>query len=263
MNKDIITIDDYINGFPEKTKEILSNIRKIINQTAPEAIESISYGMPAYKLKDKPLIYFAGFKNHIGLYATPAAHSHFEKELSQYKKGKGSVQFPLNKPIPYDLIKIIVEFKIINIMADKSKQIDASIRLVNDKLNFIGTVEDNTPISIDYIPPLGDNLGYTSLELLLLSLSSCIGSSILTFLRKMNKSVKGCEIHSKGLRKEEHPTGFKKIFIEIIIESSNISSADMDKVLKLTEDTYCPVWSMIKGNVDMEVSYEIRIEKEG
>ena len=78
---------------------------------APNAIESIAYGMPAYKVNGKPLVYFAAFKNHIGFYATPKGHVHFAKELSKYKQGKGSVQFPIDKPIPYDLIKGMVEFK--------------------------------------------------------------------------------------------------------------------------------------------------------
>jgi putative redox protein len=74
---------------------------------------------------------------------------------------------------------------------DKSKELISSIRLINDKLHFEGTAGDSIPVSIDYTPPLGDNLGYTSLELLLLSLSSCIGSSVLTFLRKMRKTITG------------------------------------------------------------------------
>ncbi|OFX84007.1 MAG: hypothetical protein A2W99_03350 [Bacteroidetes bacterium GWF2_33_16] len=140
-------------------------------------------------------------------------------------------------------------------MKNKSIEMQASIRLVNDRLNFIGTVDENDPISIDYIAPLGDNLGYTSLELLLLSLGSCIGTAVLTFLRKMNKSITKCEIHTKGIRKEEHPTGFKNIFVEIELVSDNVTKDDMDKVIYLTEDKYCPVYSMIKGNTNIEISY--------
>jgi putative redox protein len=142
-------------------------------------------------------------------------------------------------------------------MIDKSKELYSSIRLVNNKLNFIGSVDDNQPISIDYIAPLGDNLGYTSLELLLLSLSSCIGSAVLTFLRRMNKTIKNCEIKAQGLRREEHPTGFKNITVEILIESPELTNEDMVKVLHLTEDKYCPVYSMIKGNTDIHINYKI------
>jgi putative redox protein len=140
---------------------------------------------------------------------------------------------------------------------DKSKELNTSIVLINDKLNFKGIVDNNIPVSIDYIPPFGDNLGYTSLELLLLSLSSCIGSAILLFLRKMRKTINGLEIHSRGIRKEEHPTGFKTIFVEINLKSSDVNSDDLNKVIKLSEETYCPVWAMIKGNVEVDVKYKI------
>jgi uncharacterized protein YdhG (YjbR/CyaY superfamily) len=105
-------VNDYIGSFPEDTQRILIRIRKIILQEAPDAIESIAYKMPAYRINGKPLIYFAGFKNHIGLYATPSTHSEFKDELSGYKHGKGSVQFPLNQPVPFDLIRKMVKFKV-------------------------------------------------------------------------------------------------------------------------------------------------------
>jgi putative redox protein len=142
-------------------------------------------------------------------------------------------------------------------MTDKSKELNTSICLVNDRLHFKATVGENDPLSIDYTPPLGDNLGYTSLELFLLSLSSCVGSSVLTFLRKMRKSITCFSIQAKGIRKEEHPTCFKTIYMTINIESPDTTGDDMNKVLKLSEDTYCPVWAMIKGNVDVEVNFII------
>jgi putative redox protein len=144
-------------------------------------------------------------------------------------------------------------------MIDKAKELSASVKLINNKLNFSGITEGNNPVSIDYTPPLGDNIGYTSLELFLLSFSSCIGSSVLTFLRRMNKNIVGCEIHSRGIRKQEHPTGFSMIFIDISLQSPDVSEDDMRKVLKLSEDTYCPVWSMIKGNVETEVTFQIEV----
>lgn len=105
-------IEKYILSFPEDVQIIMYKIRAIVKEKAPEALESISYGMPAFKLHGKPLVYFAGFKNHIGFYAIPSGHAKFEKELSIYKNGKGSVQFPINKPIPYDLIAQITEFRV-------------------------------------------------------------------------------------------------------------------------------------------------------
>lgn len=142
-------------------------------------------------------------------------------------------------------------------MIDKSKELNATISLLNDKLHFKGIVGDNAPISIDYIPPLGDDLGYTSLELLLLSLSSCLGSSVLTFLRRMKKNIREFEIKSKGIRRKEHPTGFKSISLQINMSSPDVTEEDLDKVIKLSEDTYCPVWSMLKGNVEIKINKNI------
>lgn len=136
---------------------------------------------------------------------------------------------------------------------DKSKVLEASLVLVNDRLRFEGAVDTNAPISIDYIPPLGDGQGYTSLELLLLSLSSCMGSALLTFLRRMQKNITRFEIQAKGIRKEEHPTGFKSIHMQMIITSANVTLPEVDKLLKLAEETYCPVWAMLKGNVIVNV----------
>ncbi len=111
MNKDFETVDEYIQSFPKKTQVHLKAIRKIIKSTAPEAVEQIAYKMPAYKYNKKPLVYFAGYEKHIGLYATPSGHAKFKKELSKYKQGKGSVQFPIDEPMPIELIKQIVEFR--------------------------------------------------------------------------------------------------------------------------------------------------------
>lgn len=112
-------IDLYISSFPTEVQEILAKIRSIVKKLAPEAVENLSYGMPAYKTNNRPLIYFAGYKYHIGFYATPTGHEQFSPELSKYKQGKGSVQFPLDQPIPYDLIAQIVEFRVIENQSKK------------------------------------------------------------------------------------------------------------------------------------------------
>jgi putative redox protein len=142
-------------------------------------------------------------------------------------------------------------------MTDKSKELTTTVKLINDRLNFSGIVEGNSPVSIDYIPPLGDNLGYTSLELLLLSLSSCIGSAVLLFLRRMQKTISEFEITAKGVRNEDHPTGFKSILMIIHLKSPDVNEADLKKVVGLAEEKYCPVWSMIKGNVVINLEYTI------
>lgn len=116
-------IDEYINSFQEEVQEILKKIRLTIKQAAPAAEESINYNMPAFKTHGKPLVYFAAFENHIGFYATPSGHKEFAKDLSQYKQGKGSVQFPLDKPIPLDLIRKITLFRVKeNEMKSKKKK---------------------------------------------------------------------------------------------------------------------------------------------
>lgn len=112
MKTDITSVDAYIHSFPKDVQTLLEQVRATIKSSAPTAVESIAYGMPAYKTYGKPLIYFGGFKNHIGFYATPSGHSEFADELSKYIQGKGSVQFPVNQPVPYDLIRRMVVFRV-------------------------------------------------------------------------------------------------------------------------------------------------------
>lgn len=104
-------IDEYIGAFPNDVQEILEKVRATIQKAAPEAKEKISYSMPAFE-QNGILVYFAAFKNHIGLYALPSGHEAFKDELSKYKSGKGSVQFPLDQPMPFDLITKIVKFRV-------------------------------------------------------------------------------------------------------------------------------------------------------
>ena len=105
------TIDDYIASFPPDVQKILQKVRATIKRAAPQADETISYQMPTFKLEGN-LVHFAAFKNHIGLYPTPSGTERFRKELSSYETGKGSIRFPLDKPIPYDLIAKIVKFRV-------------------------------------------------------------------------------------------------------------------------------------------------------
>lgn len=114
-------VDHYISNFPKEVQIILTHIRSITHTTAPDAEESMAYGMPAYKINGKPLVYFAAYEHHIGFYATPTGHEKFAPELAGYKQGKGSVQFPLDKPIPYDLIERIVAFRVQENMEKKKK----------------------------------------------------------------------------------------------------------------------------------------------
>ncbi len=113
ISKAPTSIDEYIADFPVEIQSLLNDVRSTIKQAAPDAEESIGYGMPAFKTHGKPLVYFAAFKNHIGFYATPTGHAEFAKELSKYKQGKGSVQFQIDQPMPLELISQIVEFRVI------------------------------------------------------------------------------------------------------------------------------------------------------
>lgn len=110
MEKNFKTIDEYIASFPTEIQQILENIRKKIRDKAPEAEEAISYGMPAFNLNGTYLVYFAAWKNHISLYPAPSG---LKNELSPYLSGKGTIKFPLKKPVPYDLVGKIVEFRVI------------------------------------------------------------------------------------------------------------------------------------------------------
>lgn len=105
-------MEEYIASFPSTTQKLLKQVRKAIKAAAPKSEELISYGMPGYKLNGKALVYFAGYEHHVGFYATPTGHKKFEKQLSKYKQGKGSVQFPIDEPMPIKLITDIVKFRV-------------------------------------------------------------------------------------------------------------------------------------------------------
>jgi len=105
------TIDEYITSFPKNVQDILKKLRKVIKESAPLAEETINYGIPTFKLNGN-LVHFAAFKKHIGFYPTPSAIVAFKKELTPFKQAKGSVQFPIDKPIPFDLIKKIVTYRV-------------------------------------------------------------------------------------------------------------------------------------------------------
>lgn len=105
------SVEEYINQFDGEVKVRLLQMREIITTESPEAIEALSYGLVGYKRNSKPLVYFGGFKTHIGFYATPNGHMAFADDFSKYKQGKGSVQFPLSEPLPVDLIKRVVAYR--------------------------------------------------------------------------------------------------------------------------------------------------------
>ena len=107
-NKRITTIDEYISTFPGEIQAVLEQVRQAIRYAAPETVETISYGMPTFDLGGKHLVFFAGWKRHISLYPLPAGDAAFQQELAHYKRVKSTIQFPLDKPIPYDFVEYIV-----------------------------------------------------------------------------------------------------------------------------------------------------------
>lgn len=106
-----VNIDRYIAGFAPDVREKLNLLRAMVHDVVPEVKEYISYRMPAFKLKGKNLVYIGAFKNHIGFYAISKFNYVFKEELSEYKTNKGDIQLPYNKPIPFDLLKRILEYK--------------------------------------------------------------------------------------------------------------------------------------------------------
>ncbi|GAC1448144.1 MAG: DUF1801 domain-containing protein [Ktedonobacterales bacterium] len=107
------TVDAYLQSFPEHTRTILENVRQAIHRAAPDAVETMRYGIPTFSRNSKHLVFFAGWKHHIALYPIPAGDSAFQQAIAPYKKAKSTIQFPLNKPVPYDLVERIVSFLLV------------------------------------------------------------------------------------------------------------------------------------------------------
>jgi uncharacterized protein YdhG (YjbR/CyaY superfamily) len=106
------SMDEYIAGFPPETQKALQALRALIKACAPDAIETISYAIPTFDLNGRHLVHFAGYERHVGFYPIPSGMQAFEEELKSFKRGKGSVQFPLDRPMPMDLIRRIVEYRV-------------------------------------------------------------------------------------------------------------------------------------------------------
>lgn len=117
------TVDEYLSTFSGSTKKLLQQLRQTIKQAAPQAEEGISYNMPAFKLNG-PLVYYAGYKEHIGFYPLPSAIEAFKKELAGYEGSKGTIRFPVDKPLPLGLIEKMVKFRVKEALekADRKKK---------------------------------------------------------------------------------------------------------------------------------------------
>lgn len=139
-------------------------------------------------------------------------------------------------------------------MAD---QLQVTVTSTNQKLGYSGSLRSLPPITMDYIPPLGDGQGYLPLEMLLMSLGTCSGGTIGLLLRKMGRTVSGIKVNAKGTRRDQHPTSFQTILLEFIVNSGDVKDGDMQKAIKLAEESVCPVWAMVKGNVEVKTEYTI------
>lgn len=136
--------------------------------------------------------------------------------------------------------------------------LEISLCSVNSKVKFDACAPDKPNITIDYFPPVGDGEGYTSLELLMISFASCISTALLSLLRTMRKTVTALSAHAKGVQREEHPKSLSAIDLTIILTSPDVEEADVRKALAFSEEKYCPVWAMLKGNVEIRVNFEIK-----
>lgn len=136
--------------------------------------------------------------------------------------------------------------------------LEITLTSMDDKVQFSAQARSNPEVIIDYFPPFGTAEGYTSLELLLCSFSSCVSSTLAIILRnQMKRNVTSITARAKGYVKEEHPKALSKIQLELLIESPDTQESDVEKTLVVLEDKLCPVWAMIKGNVEVETMFTI------
>jgi putative redox protein len=139
--------------------------------------------------------------------------------------------------------------KLILSKMDKSKHLEVFLNLLDNKVHFAGSTEGQAPISIDYVQPVGEDMGYTSLELLLLSLGSCMATALVTFLRRSGKTVNSLNVKAEADRQAEHPTILTAIHLRFYFKSPDLKVSDVEKNLKITEEMYCPVYAMINSGI--------------
>ena len=139
--------------------------------------------------------------------------------------------------------------------------VSVAVDLVNEKVRFSGRSRDLPPVSADYFPPLGDAQGYTGLELLLLSLAACSATAIVPMLRRMNRVVTGFHVNASGVRRTQHPTSFERIDIEFVLASPDAAVPDLENAVRLSEESFCPVWAMLKGSTEIVPTLKVVVGK--
>lgn len=134
---------------------------------------------------------------------------------------------------------------------------EAKVRLTNQKLRFSAAAPEKPEIITDYIAPYGDDDGYYPLEVFLVSLGTCAGGTILTLLRKFGRTVDSLEINLRGESRTEHPKSFSTIHMEISVASPDATEEDIRKATRMSEEKFCPVWAMIRGNVEVKSVFSL------
>ena len=137
------------------------------------------------------------------------------------------------------------------------ERLEARAELTNEKVRFKVVTGSRPELICDYAPPLGDGQGYTGLELLLMSLCACSGTSVAALLRQMKKRIDKFEVRGSGIRRDEHPTAFKTISLEFILNSEDVREPDIQKAIQLSQESICPVWALLKNNVEITAGYKI------
>jgi len=147
-------------------------------------------------------------------------------------------------------------------MAEQLEQV--TVDLTNDKVQFTGVSQSNPDNSIvfDFFPPIGDGQGFNGLELLLMSLAGCSGTTVVCLLRDIGKKVSGLKVKAKGIRRDQFPATFEKILLEFALTSNDAEDADLQKAIELAEASICPVWQMLKGNVEITTEYKLTAPQE-
>ena len=132
------------------------------------------------------------------------------------------------------------------------------LETIDDKVMFSATARENPAVIVDYFPPIGTGKGYTSLELLMISFGSCVSTTLLSLLRyRMKKSVSGVSVEVNGTVREEHPKALKHILLRLTFKAEDLTETELREALKEAEDTMCPIWAMIKGNVIVDVEMKV------
>ena len=136
-------------------------------------------------------------------------------------------------------------------------RIDAKAVLTNEKVQFTALTGGRSELICDYAPPLGDGEGYTGLELLLMSLCVCSGTSVVALLRQMGKKIAKFAVNGSGVRRDAHPTAFETITLQFVLNSDNTAEAEIQKAIQMSRDSICPVWSLVKNNVEITTEHQI------